>query len=578
LLLASVVVANLAPTMPFLEPAAAVLPLHFYQGGKAMTEFASAPLAVLLLMTALQAGAACWLFNRRDIRVIGEGVLDWRKASIGVAGWLVVYAGLVGAAAALGRPHTLYDSPQEVFAAVKQSLAERQWERFVGCLTPESRDRWTGMLVALGEFLQPQEAGGGNHLPPSETQHSAGTSGALFRSLGRAAVGMQTAMRHVDREHVKSLRGEIERSLAAGAPLPDETLRKLAQAVNDRDAFLVEGFSAMSGLVDYRLDISLGKVELKGDTATGELQLPFGITRTVEFHRTGGGWRIDLPLLHGKRPEQPPAEADPRVQEFVEYSVHFDQPLAEHGGQQLYADVFVPRGAGPHPAVLVLFGGGFNTGDRKQLARYAELLARHGFVAVCADYRLAPRHPYPAQLDDGKAAIAWMRAHADSYKIDPLRIGAAGYSAGGTLALLLGVTGKQEDVVDGQTADTRLQAVVAGGAGVDMRRLPEESDDLVSWLGTTRQRNPAAYEQASPIVHASPQSPPTAFFHGARDVTVALDGPMSPRPMFLKLKQLGVAAEMTVVPDADHLAALHAPAGVRAMWEFLERQLKDTRD
>src|SRR3546814_16292673 len=90
------------------------------------------------------------------------------------------------------------------------------------------------------------------------------------------------------------------------------------------------------------------------------------------------------------------------------------------------------------PAVLVLYGGGWEHGDRKQLSSIAKDLARRGYVAVASTYRLAPEYIFPAQLRDVQLAVRWMRAQSADYHIDGTRIGVWGYSAGAHLAALLG--------------------------------------------------------------------------------------------------------------------------------------------
>ncbi len=101
----------------------------------------------------------------------------------------------------------------------------------------------------------------------------------------------------------------------------------------------------------------------------------------------------------------------------------------------LRARVFVPAGSGPHPGVVYYHGGGYvimSPDTHAQLAK--EICVGAGAVVVSVDYRLAPEHPYPAPVDDGVAAWAWVRAHTAELEIDPQRLGVAGDSAGGNLA------------------------------------------------------------------------------------------------------------------------------------------------
>ncbi|MGH9677807.1 MAG: alpha/beta hydrolase, partial [Candidatus Acidiferrum sp.] len=95
-------------------------------------------------------------------------------------------------------------------------------------------------------------------------------------------------------------------------------------------------------------------------------------------------------------------------------------------GIELKLDLARPRGDGPYPAVVCLHGGGWVGGDRRQMEQTIRTLASRGYIAVTPDYRLAPRYPFPAALEDCKAAVRWLRANSLSLKVDPDHIGGVG--------------------------------------------------------------------------------------------------------------------------------------------------------
>lgn len=225
----------------------------------------------------------------------------------------------------------------------------------------------------------------------------------------------------------------------------------------------------------------------------------------------------------------------------------------------LRADVYRATGAGPFPGVLCVHGGAWAFGDKNQVAGIARRLAEAGYTAVSIDYRLAPRHKFPAQIEDCRAALGWMRKHARPYKIDPDRLAAWGYSAGGHLAALLGTTG------------AGLKAVVAGGAPCDFRRAPLDSRRLAFWLGGTRRELPEVYRSASPASHVSRDDPPMFFYHGRRDGVVKI---AHPREMTAALKRLGVAAELHVIRAAGHIPAFLDREAVGEGIRFLEKHLQ----
>jgi alpha/beta hydrolase fold/PQQ-like domain len=122
----------------------------------------------------------------------------------------------------------------------------------------------------------------------------------------------------------------------------------------------------------------------------------------------------------------------PREEKGVEYQ---QPPLRQ------YLDVTLPGGAGPFAAVIVLHGGGFQGGGRADVAELSKRVAAAGMVAVAVDYRMPPQLLFPAQLNDVKSSIRWVRANAQRLSVDPRRIGVMGMDAGGYLAVFAALTG-----------------------------------------------------------------------------------------------------------------------------------------
>lgn len=202
----------------------------------------------------------------------------------------------------------------------------------------------------------------------------------------------------------------------------------------------------------------------------------------------------------------------PRVEEVI---------YAHRGELALEADIHVPTGSALAPGVLVVHGGSWVRGTRRRIRSVAHRLAEAGYVAVNIEYRLAPEHTFPAPLRDCKDAVRWMRSNAERFRIDPARIGAFGYSAGGHLVALLATT-QEEDGLDGavpaDAPSARIQAAVIGGAPIDLRMLPP-NPFVQSFLGGLRDE--AAFVAASPITYVGPDDPPTFIYHGKLDVVVS---------------------------------------------------------
>ena len=142
-------------------------------------------------------------------------------------------------------------------------------------------------------------------------------------------------------------------------------------------------------------------------------------------------------------------------------------------GEPLLLDVYrsLPRGE-PRPAVVLIHGGGMWTGSRAHMEHPAQQLARAGYVAFSVDYRLvdaaAGRHRWPAQLDDVQRAVRWVRAHAADYGVDPMRVGAYGWSAGGQLAALLGTRDTRDATAPLASYPSRVACVVDLAGDVDL--------------------------------------------------------------------------------------------------------------
>jgi acetyl esterase/lipase len=236
--------------------------------------------------------------------------------------------------------------------------------------------------------------------------------------------------------------------------------------------------------------------------------------------------------------------------------------------QELRADVYQPAGDGPWPGVLLIHGGSWTAKDRRSdMDSIAERLVKRGYVVVNATYRLAPKYLHPAQVRDLQQALTWMRDHAQTLKLDATRIASFGYSAGGHLAAMLGGVNAP--------AKQRVQAVVAGGAPLDLRKWPA-SAAVILFLGGTLREIPDTYADASPVVHISKDDPPVFLYHGSWDMLVPPD---HSEDYHAALKKAGVRSELLWQRGLGHVPAFFIDGTVieRAI-EFLDRELNSQRN
>ncbi|MCS3904551.1 acetyl esterase/lipase [Methylohalomonas lacus] len=240
--------------------------------------------------------------------------------------------------------------------------------------------------------------------------------------------------------------------------------------------------------------------------------------------------------------------------------------------ETLGADVYVPRGAGPFPAIMLVHGGGWREGrTRSDMNDIARRLARHGFVVVNISYRFAPEYRFPAQLHDLQQAMHWIHDNAGAYRIDSERIGGFGYSAGAHLVTLLATVSEGDELDQPHGgAETRLGAVVAGGLPSDLRKF--DSGKLVrQFLGGVREEIFSVYAQASPVVHVSPDDPPMFLYHGSWDQLVPVD---HARDMYSALQSADIDAELFIDHSRGHITMfLFDGDAVSAGTDFLVRQL-----
>lgn len=219
------------------------------------------------------------------------------------------------------------------------------------------------------------------------------------------------------------------------------------------------------------------------------------------------------------------------------------------GGSAQLLDLYLPEGvAGPLPVIVWLHGGGWRLGDRCLGPDLRQFFAARGFAMASIDYRLSGEAVFPAQLHDVRAAVRWLRAHAEEYGLDGRRIGLWGSSAGGHLAALAALTGSGP--LAGETPEhldlaSDVQAVVDGYGPVDFLQIdahraparslsgdpelarlpvlkpsadPESFESLL--IGAPIETRPDLVRAASPLSYVRPDAPPFLILHGLADAAV----------------------------------------------------------
>ncbi len=246
---------------------------------------------------------------------------------------------------------------------------------------------------------------------------------------------------------------------------------------------------------------------------------------------------------------EPPSAVPVRVVEDLVY--------AHIGGAPRHFDVARLADEVRRPAVVLIHGGGWAAGRRELTHSAMRAVASHGYVAVSVEYRLArsTRTRFPAAVSDVRCAVRRLRADAERHGIDPDRIAAVGFSAGGHLAAMLAVAADVSELDDGscpvEGVEPRVRGAVAWYAPFDLRTAerPRWARVVGDFLGAPPDQAPERAALASPIVHVSEGDAPLLMIHGTHDPIVSIE---EARAMLAPLRAARVPAQLLEVPNAGH--------------------------
>ena len=362
----------------------------------------------------------------------------------------------------------------------------------------------------------------------------------------------------------------MKKSLNASVPLrrrwnPPGEWKPLIQRHEYNDAFFYHGSQGALAAVRWRnwklcLNPSLVLYDLSQDP--GESRP----VRNRDISRKLRGMAIlfqEEMRLDARPAGRAPAPSNGRTriapQTLANLDAKRDVTYARYGNRTLEMDIYRPRQSwGELPAVVCIHGGGWAKGNRNSHGNLAQALAARGYVAATISYRLSGEAPFPAAIQDCKAAVRFLRANAKRFGIDTNAIGAIGLSAGGHLTALLATShGIAELEGSGGNAEfsSAIQAAVPMGAQTDLlserTRMVSQSEDRGQiwrqFLGGSLSDKPAAYRLASPLAHLDAHDPPCWFVTGQRD------DPSTHAEVFRKqMKKLDIASGLTVIENAPH--------------------------
>lgn len=310
--------------------------------------------------------------------------------------------------------------------------------------------------------------------------------------------------------------------------------------------------------------------------------------QTLPLEELAQSRRIDIHALRSPQDRMegytgPPAQYEVDAQADVEYG--------QAAGESLRLDLYAPRGAGGmRPGIVLFHGGGWRDrmGSRYSTAAQAAWFAARGFVAVSAEYRLAPRHRWPAMLDDCQRSIRWLRAHAAQFSVDPNRIASTGSSAGGHLSAMVGLIDTRDnsdEALAGFSSKVNL-ALPRAVAAVDWSEIPGEDSSqpnapvegmLVELFGLPSAQIPEETRAEFTLLpHVSQDDAPFFITHSKNDRLIPLAGVAKLRDA---LEQAGVEVELDVVDGTGAGHALNMPSEEYSrhdnrLWAFVRKHFR----
>ena len=364
----------------------------------------------------------------------------------------------------------------------------------------------------------------------------------------------------------------LKRSLNASVPLrrtwnPPGEWVDIIQRNEYNDAFFYHGSQGALSAVRWRnwklyLNPSPQLYDLSKDP--GESKIVRNPTMTRKLRGMSIMFQDEMQFdarPAGRAPAPTLADGRTRISKITKDSLDakLDVTYAKYGGRTLEMDIYRPRKAwGALPAIVCIHGGGWAKGNRTNHRNVAQALAERGFVTATISYRLSGEAPFPAAIQDCKAAVRFLRANAKTYGIDAAKIGAIGHSAGGHLTALLATSGGVQALEgDGGYADfsSAIQAAVPMGAQTDLlsqrtREISAAEDRGQIWrqfLRGSLEDSPEVYRLASPLVHLDKNDPLCCFITGEND-----DASTQANKFRNQMSRLNIPANLTVIKDAPH--------------------------
>lgn len=249
----------------------------------------------------------------------------------------------------------------------------------------------------------------------------------------------------------------------------------------------------------------------------------------------------------------------------------------EIGNRKLHVDAFLNKNRVLKPAVILIHGGGWKSGNKSHMEPLAQHIASKGYACFTVEYRLSPEAIFPAGIFDIKNAIQFIKTNANEFNINTSKVAILGCSSGGQMAALVGSTNHNksfEDCENNYNQSSSVQAII-NVDGILAFKHPESSEGKVAslWLGGTFEEKPIVWKEASALTQANKYTPPILFinsqyerFHAGRDDMIKI------------LDKSQIYSQVETIPNSPHTFWLFHPYfkdTVNYITQFLDNTFKN---
>lgn len=277
------------------------------------------------------------------------------------------------------------------------------------------------------------------------------------------------------------------------------------------------------------------------------------------------------------------------ISENIEFAKYDTWPQAS-----LKMNIFAPADGKKHPAVVFIPGGAWIAAPKVSGYYLCMKLAENGFAAASIEYRVIGAADYTEIIADAKAAVRFLRANADKFNIDADKIAAMGQSAGGYLAVMLGVAGDRFNSGDNLNQSSAVQAVVDFFGPTDLTKIADDYSDekkaiyyspssfpsiFANGIAAYKNRKggsildtPETAHDSNPLNYISKNTPPFLIFHGDSDKTVS---PSQSKILHEALNANGIDSTLYIINGGEHDGKyFYQPEVMKIITDFLNRVLK----